>query len=148
MQWSSSQKPVEGNPYLAKEPLSCLGRAASLLRLEDTQAPCTGAAAAPLLPLASSLVPESHHLPPGCQEHFHTKIHVMFASSLPASNLCCPSEKSTFTIGKIQNYFGALAGVVSYDNLFPLQHRLCPETQQQNFSIGLCHPYSELSLFL
>lgn len=103
MQRSSFQKPVEGNPCLAEEQLSCLGRAASLLRLEDAQGgPCTGAAAAPLLPLASPPVPKSHHPPPGCQEHLHTEIHVMFPSSLPASNLCCPSEKSTFLVVKFR----------------------------------------------
>lgn len=128
MQWSSFQKPVEGNLCLAEEQLSCLGRVATLLRLEDAQGPCTWAAAAPLLPLASPPVPKSHHPPPGCQQHLHTEIHVMFPSSLPASNLCCPSEKSTFPAGEILNKFGALAGIVSYDNLFPLQHILCPET--------------------
>lgn len=77
MQWSSYQKPVEGNPRLAEEQLSCLRRAASLLRLH-AQGPCTGAAAAPILPLASPPVPESHQLPPGRQEHFHTEIPVMY----------------------------------------------------------------------
>lgn len=77
------------------------GRGAALLpgkSCQSAQAPRTGAAAAPLFPQASSPVPESHHLPLGCQEHFHT---VMFPSSLPASNLCCPSEKNTFTTDEI-----------------------------------------------
>lgn len=101
MQWSSSQKPVEGSPQ------SLPGRGAAQLPGKCCQSAQAGGCSGIMYrgsssnPLATPPVPESRHLPPSCQEHFHTEIQVMFPSSLSASNLCCPSEKTTFTMGEI-----------------------------------------------
>lgn len=85
------------------------GRGAALLPGKSCQSAQAGGCSGTMhrgssstpLPLASPAAPESHHPAPSCQEHFHTDIQVMFPSSLPASNLCCPSENRTFTIGEV-----------------------------------------------
>lgn len=88
MQWSSSQKPVEGNPLLELEQLSCPWGAASLLELKEAQDPCPGQQHPSLL-LTSPPAPKSHPRP-GSQVHFHTEIPVL-ASYF---RLHCSSEKA------------------------------------------------------
>lgn len=94
MQRSSSQKPVEGNPRLAEEQLSCPGRAAGPFGLEGARGPCL-VAAAPLLLLTSPPAPDSHPLPPGPQEHFHFHAEILVLSSpcLPTSTSAVPVKE-------------------------------------------------------